>query len=78
MKVKVKRCELKEGERKDGTKYTGTSVVVIFGDGQTAAQLFVPEEVLDPLEIEANGIYDLYRDEKGYVLVFDKVERVKQ
>ena len=72
MIVKVKRCEIKEGERKDGTPFVGTSAVVIFGDKATAAQIFVPEEVCDPTEIEVNGLYDLYRDDKGYCLVFDK------
>lgn len=75
MIVKVKRCEIKTGERKDGTYYTGVSAVVIFGDKATAAQLFIPEEVCDPSDIEVNGLYDLYRDEKGYCLVFDKVEK---
>ena len=76
MHVKVKRCEIKEGERKDGTMYTGVSAVVIFSDGMTAAQLFIPEEVCNPLDIVVNGIYDLYRDEKGYCLVFDIVKAV--
>ncbi len=74
MKVKVKRCEIKSGERKDGTSYTGTSAVVIFNDGCTASQIFVGEEVCDPCDIEVNGFYDMYRDEKGYCLVFDKLQ----
>ncbi len=73
MHVKVKRCELKTGERKDGTPYSGVSAVVIFTDGQTAAQLFIPEEVIDPCKVEVNKVYDLYRDDKGYCLVFDEV-----
>ena len=77
MVVKVKRCEISEGERKDGTPYLGTQVVVIFGDKATGARFFVPEEVCSPDDIEVNGLYDLYRDEKGYCLVFDKVEAHK-
>lgn len=73
MKVKVVRCEMREGERKDGTPYVGNSAVVIFQDGKTAAQVFLPEEVIDPTLVEVGGIYDMYRDEKGFVLVFDKV-----
>ncbi len=73
MKVKVKRCEIKTGERKDGTPFTGTSAVVIFPDGQTAAQLFIPEEVCDPCDVNVNEFYDLYRDDKGFCLVFEKV-----
>ena len=75
MIVKVKRCEIPQGERKDGTHYLGSNVVVIFNDKMTAARFFVPEEVCDPSDIEVNGLYDLYRDEKGYCLVFDKVEQ---
>lgn len=75
MIVKVKRCEIKTGERKDGTPFNGTSAVVIFSDKATAAQLFIPEEVCDPCDIEVNGLYDLYRDEKGYCLVFEKYEQ---
>ena len=78
MIVKVKRCEISEGERKDGTPYVGTNVVVIFGDKATAARFFVPEEVCDPSDIEVNGLYDLYRDDKGYCLVFDKYEQDKK
>ena len=44
MIVKVKRCELKTGERKDGTPFTGTSVVVLLNK-ESAAQLFIPEDV---------------------------------
>ena len=75
MKVKVKRCEIREGEKKDGTPYIAASAVVIFPDGQSAAQLFIPEEVIDPSDVEVGGIYDLYRDDKGFVLVFEKLEQ---
>ncbi len=79
MKVKVKRCEFKQGKRiSDGTDYAGTNVLVLFPDGSTAAQLFVSEDVCDPVDIVSEGIYDLYRNERGMVLVFDKVEPVKQ
>ena len=77
MIVKVKRCEIKTGERQDGTPFTGTDVVVIFGDKQTAARLWVSDDVCDPLEIEVNGLFDLYRDEKGKCLVFDKYKENK-
>ena len=73
MKVKVVRCDMREGERKDGTPYIGTSAVVIFQDGKTAAQVFLSEEVIDPAKVRVGGIYDMYRDEKGFALVFDEV-----
>ena len=72
MFVKVRRAEIKSGERKDGTPYTGTTVVVILPDKEHAASLFVGEEVCDPCLIEEGKIFDMYRDEKGYVLVFDE------
>ena len=78
MVVKVKRAELREGEKKDGTPYLGTSVIVIFNDKQTAARLFLPEDVIDPNEVEIGQCYDLYRDDKGNALVFDKLEAPPQ
>ena len=74
MIVKVKRCEIVEGERQDGTPYTGVSAVVIFGDKATAARIFVREEVCDPFTVKENELYDMYRDEKGNCLVFDHYE----
>ena len=74
MVVKVKRAELREGEKKDGTPYLGVSVVVIFPDKSTAARLFLPEDVIDPDDVEVDQCYDLYRDDKGNALVFDKLE----
>lgn len=75
MVVKVKRCEIKTGERQDGTPFTGTDVVVIFGDKITAARLWVADDVCDPCDIQEGGLYDLFRDEKGRCLVFDKYEK---
>ena len=74
MKVKVIRAELREGEKKDGTPYLGCSCVVIFPDGQTAAKLFVSDEVIDPVDIVPGKVYDMYRDKNDFVLVFDPVE----
>ena len=71
MKVKVVRTELATGERKDGTEFIGSRTVVIFPDGMTAAKLFIPDEVIDPDEIVIGGVYDMYRDENKFVLVFD-------
>lgn len=75
MIVKVKRCEVVEGERQDGTTYLGNTVVVIFGDKQTAARVFVRDEVCDPYSIQPDQLYDMYRDEKGNCLVFDLYEK---
>lgn len=78
MIVKVKRCEIVDGERQDGTPYTGVSAIVIFGDKQTAARIFIREEVCDPLTVQVGDLYDLYRDEKGNCLVFDKYDPEKK
>lgn len=78
MKVKVVRTEIREGERQDGTTYLGSSVVVVFPDGETAGRFFIGDDVIDPDEIQPGYIYDMYRDEsKKYVLVFDKVRPAK-
>lgn len=74
MKVKVIRSEIREGEKKDGSPYVGTSAVVIFPDGQTAAKLFISDEVIDPTEVEPGKVYDMYRDKNDFVLVFTPVE----
>ena len=74
MKVKVKRCELRDGERQDGTSYLGVSAVVIFQDGKTAERVFISDEIIDPDKVVVDGIYDMYRSERGNVLVFDKIE----
>lgn len=75
MHVKVIRSEIREGERNDGTSYVGCSAVVIFPDKKTAARLFIGDDVIDPDEVEAGQVYDMYRDEAGkYVLVFEKVK----
>lgn len=74
MKVKVIRSEIREGEKKDGSPYVGCSAVVIFPDGQTAAKLFISDEVIDPTEVEPGKIYDLYRDKNDFVLVFEPVQ----
>lgn len=75
MIVQVKRCDVVDGERQDGTPYIGNSVVVIFGDKMTAARVFVREEVCDPYSIKPGQLYDMYRDEKGNCLVFDLYEK---
>ena len=74
MKVKVIRAELREGEKKDGTPYLGCSCVVIFPDGQTAAKIFISDEVIDPDEVQPGKVYDMYRDKNDFVLVFDPVQ----
>lgn len=71
MIVKVKRCEFKTGERKDGTEYEGTSAVVLL-NADLAAKVFIGSDVCDPDEIVPESLYDMWRDEKGFVLVFEK------
>ena len=72
MYVKVRKAEIKEGTKKDGTPYTGVSALVIFPDKETAANIFVGEEVCNPCLVEPGKVFDMYRDQKGYVLVFDE------
>lgn len=74
MIVKVKRCEVVEGKRQDGSPYIGCSAVVLFPDKQTAARIFVREELCDPYSVREGAEYDLYRDDKGNCLVFDPIE----
>lgn len=73
MHVKVVRSEFKEGQRKDGTPFRGVSAVLIFPDKVSAAKLFIGDDVCDPEYIVPGGVYDMYRDDKGFVLVFDIV-----
>lgn len=77
MFVKVVRCEIREGERKDGTPFVGCSAVVLFPDKEHAARVYVSDEVIDPTEIEPGWIYDMYRDKNDSVLVFDKIREAK-
>lgn len=79
MKVKVIKTEVVSGtSQKTGEFYESTKVVVILGDGQTAVQGYVPSDVAVPGTIEKGAIYDMYRDEKGYILVFDPVRKTEQ
>ena len=79
MKVKVIKADVVSGtSQKTGEFYESTKVVVIFGDGQTAFQGYVPSDVAGPGTIEKGAIYDMYRDEKGYILVFDPVRKTEQ
>ena len=72
MKVKVMKAEVGSGtSQKTGEFYESTKVVVIFPDGMTAYQGYVSSDVAVPGTIEKGAIYDMYRDEKGYILVFD-------
>ena len=74
MKVKVIKADVVSGtSNKTGEFYESTKVVVIFGDGQTALQGYVPSDVAVPGTIQKGAIYEMYRDEKGYILVFEPV-----
>ena len=73
MHVKVIRSELRTGEKKNGEEYVGTSAVVIFPDKQTAAKIFISDEVIDPDLVKPGEVYDMYRDKNDFVLVFDPV-----
>lgn len=73
MHVKVIRSELRTGEKKNGEEYVGTSAVVIFPDKQTAAKIFISDEVIDPDLVKPGEVYDMYRDKNDFVLVFDHV-----
>ena len=76
MKVKVIKADVVSGtSQKTGEFYESTKVVVIFGDGQTGYQGYVPSDVAQPGTIEKGAIYDMYRDDKGYILVFDPVSK---
>ena len=72
MLVKVVKSEIRDGKRNDGTEYKGASAVVIFDDKKTAARVWVPDDLVDPSEVVPGEIFDMYRDESGYVLVFNK------
>lgn len=74
MHVKVIRSEIRTGEKKNGDEYIGVSAVVIFPDKQTAAKIFISDEVIDPDEVQPGKVYDMYRDKNDFVLVFDPVE----
>lgn len=74
MKVKVMKAEVISGiSQKTNDFYESTKVTVIFPDGATAYSGFVSSDVCKPGTIEKGAIYDMYRDEKGYILVFDLV-----
>lgn len=73
MHVKVIRCDIRSGEKKNGDEYIGVSAVVIFPDKQTAAKIFISDEVIDPDEVQPGKVYDMYRDKNDFVLVFDPV-----
>ena len=74
MRVVVRKADIKTGTRKDGSPFTGTSCLVQFPDGCTAINVFVGEELIDPCNIQVGSPYDMYRDEKGYVTVFDPIK----
>lgn len=74
MHVKVIRSEIRTGEKKNGDEYIGVSAVVIFPDKQTAAKIFISDEVIDPDAVQPGKVYDMYRDKNDFVLVFDLVE----
>ena len=74
MHVKVIRSEIRSGEKKNGDEYIGVSAVVIFPDKQTAAKIFISDEVIDPYAVQPGKVYDMYRDKNDFVLVFDPVE----
>lgn len=74
MHVKVIRSEIRSGEKKNGDEYIGVSAVVIFPDKQTAAKVFISDEVIDPYKVIPGMVFDMYRDKNDFVLVFDPVE----
>ena len=74
MHVKVIRSEIRTGEKKNGDEYIGVSAVVIFPDKQTAAKIFISDEVTDPYKVLPGMVFDMYRDKNDFVLVFDPVE----
>lgn len=73
MKVKVRKSELFQGTKRTGEAFTGAKVLVLFPDNQTAFSGFIPEELCDPHAIKPGDTFDMYRDEKGFVVVFDKI-----
>ena len=76
MKVKVIRAEVLTGISKQTNEpYVSTKVTVIFPDGKTAFSGFVPSDVCEPGSVGKGDIYDMYRDEKGYILVFDLLQK---
>ena len=76
MKVKVIRAEVLTGISKQTNEpYISTKVTVIFPDGKTAFSGFVPSELCEPGTIAKGDIFDMYRDEKGYILVFDLLQK---
>ena len=77
MKVKVIRTEAYP-KKKDGSNFEGCSAVVIFPDGQTAAKLYIGEDVIDPDLVVPGGVYDLYRDKNEFVLVFELLQAPKE
>ncbi len=74
MRVIVRKADIKSGNRKDGSPFTGTSALVQFPDGCTAINVFVGDELIDPCDVKVGFPYDLYRDEKGYVTVFEPIK----
>lgn len=77
MKVKVVRTEAYP-KKKDGSNFEGCSAVVIFPDGQTAAKLYIGEDVIDPGDVVPDAVYDLYRDKNDFVLVFNLLQLPKE
>ena len=78
MKVKVIKAEVVQGvSQRTNEPYESTKVTVIFPDGATAFSGFVPSDVCNPGTIGKGDIYDMYRDEKGYILVFDLLKKAE-
>ena len=76
MRVKVIKAEVQTGvSQRTNEPYTSTKVTVIFPDGEKAFSGFVPEDVCVPGTIEKGDIFDMYRDEKGYILVFELLKK---
>ena len=73
MKVRVRKAELFNGRKKNGEEYCGAKVLVLFPDNATAYTGFIPEDVCDPTLINPGDTFDMYRDQNGYVVLFDKV-----
>ena len=73
MKVIVRKVENVSGQKRDGSAYNGCKVLMTFEDGATALKTYIDEEIISPEEVKPGAAYDLWRDESGRVLIFDKI-----
>ena len=73
MRVLCRKVESVTGQKRDGSSYNGCKVLVLFEDGSTALKTYVDEEIISPSEVKPGESYDMWRDESGRVLIFDKI-----